>query len=86
MNLLQENHNVEEKELNETANNISNSQEAIVIIRRYEDIVKTQNKKSIGCIGKQGGILKNFKDIENIADISVKADQRYILKFRFISF
>ena len=52
MNLLQENHNVEEKELNETANNISNSQEAIVIIRRYEDIAKTQNKQSIGCIGK----------------------------------
>ena len=83
---MQENHDVEEKELNETANNISNSQEAIVIIHRYEDIVKTQNKKSIGCIGKQGGLLKNFKDTENIADISVKADQRYILKFHFTSF
>ena len=83
---MQENHDVEEKELNETANNISNSQEAIVIIRRYEDIAKTQNKQSIGCIGKQGGLLKNFKDTENIADISVKADQRYILKFHVISF
>ena len=40
----------------------------MVIIRRYEDIIKTQNKKAIGYIAKQGEILKNFKDTQNFFD------------------
>ena len=40
LNLLQENDNVEEQELNETVKNANNSQEVIVMIRRYEDIIK----------------------------------------------
>ena len=84
-NSLQENDNVEEKELNETANNINNSQEAIVTICSYEDIIKTQDKKVIRYISKHGELLKKFKDTENFF-MSVKADQGYILKFHFISF
>ena len=53
VNLLQENDDVEEQGLNKTANNVSNSQETILIIRRYKDIIKTQNKKTIRYIGKQ---------------------------------
>ena len=49
---LQENDDVDEVGLNETANNVNNSQEAIIIIHLYDDIVKTQNKKAIGYIGK----------------------------------
>ena len=40
LNLLQENDNIEEQELNETVKNAYNSQEVIVMIRRYEDIIK----------------------------------------------
>ena len=39
---------VEEKGHNEKANNVYNFQEAIAIIRRYEEIIKTRNKKTIG--------------------------------------
>ena len=46
LNLLQENDDVEKRVLNETANNVNNSQEAKRLINRYEDIIKTQNKKS----------------------------------------
>ena len=60
LNSLQENDNVEEQELNETANNVNNSQEAIVMIRCYEGIIKMQNKKAKGYIGKQGELLKKF--------------------------
>ena len=35
LNSLYENDNVEEQELNETVNYVNNSQEAIVMIRRY---------------------------------------------------
>ena len=46
LNSSQENDDVEEQGLIEAANNVNNSQEAIQIINRYEDIIKTQNKKS----------------------------------------
>ena len=44
---LKENDDVEEQGLNETVKNVNNSQEAIIIINSYEDIIKTQNKKAI---------------------------------------
>ena len=68
LNSLKENDDVEEQGLNETANNVNNSQEAITVVHRYEEIIKTQNKKTIGYTGKQGELLKKFKDIENFFD------------------
>ena len=47
LNLLKENHDV-----NITVNSVHNSQETVVIIRCYEDIIKTQNKKAIAYITK----------------------------------
>ena len=44
-NSLKENDDVEEQRLNETANYVNNHQEAILIICRYEETIKTQNKK-----------------------------------------
>ena len=64
LSLLQENNDVEEQGLNETTNNVNNFQEAIKIINHYEDIIK----KTIGYIGKQGELLKRFKDTENFFD------------------
>ena len=51
---------------NETPNNASNPHEFMLIIYCYEDIIKTQNKKAIGCIGNQGQRLKKFKDTEHV--------------------
>ena len=47
LNLLKENDDV-----NITVNSVHNSQETVVIIRCYEDIIKTQNKKAIAYITK----------------------------------
>ena len=58
-NSLQENDNVEEQGINEIVNNVNNSQEAILIIYRYE---------KQGKYGKQGQILKKFKNTENFFD------------------
>ena len=52
LNSLQENNDVEEQEFNKAANNVNNSQEVIVIIHCYKDIIKTQIKKAIVYIGK----------------------------------
>ena len=65
LNSLQENDNVKEQGLNERANNVNNSQEAILVIHRYEDIIKTQNEKRMSYIGKQGQLLQKIKDTEN---------------------
>ena len=54
---MKENNDIEDKGLNETGNNLNNSQEAIILIRRYEEIIKTQNKKAIRYTGKQGELL-----------------------------
>ena len=68
LNSLQGNDDVEEQGLNKTANNVNNSQDTKLIIRRYEDIIKIQNKKALGYIGKQGQLLKKFKGIEHFFD------------------
>ena len=41
LNSLQENNDIEEQGLNKTANNVNKFQEALLTIRRYEDIIKT---------------------------------------------
>ena len=68
LNLLQENDDVVEQGLNKRANNVNNFQKAIKIINRFEDIIKTQNIKAMGYIGKEGELLKKFKDTENFFD------------------
>ena len=54
LNQLQQNDDVEEQGLNKTASNVKNYQKAILIVHRNKDIIKTQNKKAIKRIGKQG--------------------------------
>ena len=68
MNSLKQNDDVEERGLNKTVNNVNNSQEAKVIIRRYKDIIKTQNKKAVEDISTQGELLKKFNDTQNFFD------------------
>ena len=57
---MQENDDVKEQRLNEIANNVNNSQEVRCIVNRYEGIIKTQNAKATGYIGKQGDLLKKL--------------------------
>ena len=71
---MQENDDVEEQGVNKTANNVNNSSEAVLIIRCYKDIIKTQNKKAIGYIGKQGQLLKCSKIQNSFLIMLVKAD------------
>ena len=54
---------LEEHGFNETANKVNNPQEAMIITCRYKDIIKSQNKKAIGYIGKQQHLLKNLRTI-----------------------
>ena len=64
LSLSKENDDVQEQELNETGNATNELEEAIILIHQYEDIIRTQKKKSIGFIGKCGQLSKKFKDTE----------------------
>ena len=46
LNSFPENNDVEEQGFTAKANNVNNSQEAIQVINRYKDIIKTQIKNN----------------------------------------
>ena len=52
LNYLMENDKFEEPRLEEIASSITDFAEAITMVKRYEDMIKTQNKKVINLVGK----------------------------------
>ena len=58
---LKENDNLEEPDIDATADTITYTLETIRIIQSYEEIMKTQNKRALG---KQGQLLKKFRETE----------------------
>ena len=86
LNSLQENDDAEEQGLNETANNVKNSKEAILMTNRYEGIIKTQNEKAIGYNGKQGQLFKKFKDTENFCNNVGHSRSTTYFKYLFINY
>ena len=61
LNSLRESDTVEEREID--INNIIDQEEAIDIIKHYEEIIKMRNKKkTITYEEVQGQMLKRFKD------------------------
>ena len=60
LNLLKESDIVDKQEFN--IQNIIDQRETIDIIKRYEEIIKTGNKKTIRYEAMQGQMLKKFKD------------------------
>ena len=68
VNSLKKNDDAEEQGLCKTVNNVSNSQETIIVICCSKDIFKTQNKKARGYIGKQGELLNKVKNTKNVFD------------------
>ena len=60
LNLLKKSDIVDKQEFN--IQNIIDQRETIDIIKRYEEIIKTGNKKTIRYGAMQGQMLKKFKD------------------------
>lgn len=51
LNFLKENNNLEETDLDATTDAITDPKEAVRIIQRYEEIIKTKNIRVIGYVG-----------------------------------
>ena len=86
LNSWQENDDVEEQGLKGTANNANNSQKATLIINHQENIIKTQNQKTIEYIGKQGQLLKKVKDTEHCFDNVVQSRSTVYFKISLNKF
>ena len=49
-------------ELNEEVRNAKETRDGIALVKKYENVLKGTNKKIINIVGKQGEILKRFRD------------------------
>ena len=65
-NSLRKSDTAEEQEFN--IQNIINQREDIDIMKHYEEIIKTGNKKTIRYETKQGQMLKTFKEKERLIE------------------
>lgn len=50
--------------LNEVVRNANQANEVILVIKKYKLLLKGENRKMIGMMGKQGELLKRIKETE----------------------
>ena len=55
-------------ELNEKVRNAKEPKDGIALDKKYEDLLKGANKKIINIVGKQGELLKHFRDEDEFFD------------------
>ena len=67
------NENIDKEELITSADRVKNCQEALKIIKEYEDIVKTSKRNIICFVCRQNKVFRKFKEnrkIKNLAEQS----------------
>ena len=62
MDSLVYNENINTEDLDERGNRVENYEEAVDIIKKYEDIIKTNKKKIIFLAYQQGKVFRKFKE------------------------
>ena len=58
----------ENANLNEEVKNAKSLNERISLVQKYENLLKGANKKIINIVGKQGELLKRFKEEDEFFD------------------
>lgn len=86
LNSLMKKNKMEEQGLEEMANIIADPKEAIRMIKQYEQMIKTQNKKVINIFGRQGQLLKKFKDNKNLFKTTCQSKSTIYFKIRLNKF
>ena len=49
-------------QINEEVKNAKELKDGMALVKKYEDLLKGANKKNINIVGKQGELLKRFKE------------------------
>ena len=55
-------------ELNEEVRNAKKPKDGICLVKKYEDLLRAANRKIVNIVGKQGELLKIFRDAEEFFD------------------
>ena len=55
-------------EFNEEVRDAKEQQDGIDLVKKYEDLFRGANKKIINILGKQGELLKRFRDEDDFFD------------------
>ena len=61
---------VEFDDLNKEAEEVQDPEKAVIIIKRYENIIKTKRKGIINVAYHQGQVFKRFKEKEKFAKLA----------------
>ena len=61
--------NLEVDDLNKEAEEVQNPEKTVKIIKRYEDIIKTERKRILNVAYHQGQVFKIFKEKEKFAKL-----------------
>ena len=59
----------ENEELNQMAQNVTNEEQAISVVKDYELIIRSKNKGILTVAYKQGVFFKKFKDSKNFEQV-----------------
>ena len=57
------------EDLNKEAEEVQDLERAAKIIKRYEDIIKTKNKRIINVVYHQGQVFKRFKEKDKFTEL-----------------
>ena len=76
----------ENTNLNEEVKNVKSLNERISLVQKYENLLKGTNKKIIKIVGKQGKLLKRFKEEDEFSNsVGLSISNRYF-KMRLFKF
>ena len=76
----------ENTNLNEEVKNVKSLNERISLVQKYENLLKGTNKKIINIVGKQGKLLKRFKEEDEFSNsVGLSKSNRYF-KMRLFKF
>ena len=76
----------ENAKLNEEVKNVKSLSEGISRVQKYENLLKGANKKIINIVGKQGEVLKRFKEEDKFFDsVGLSKSNKYF-KMRLFKF
>ena len=70
----------------EEAKNAKDLKDCIVSVKKYEDLLKSSDKKIINIVAKQGELLKSFKDSDEFFDSVDQSRSNIYFKIRLYKF
>ena len=73
-------------ELNDEVQSVKEPKETVSLFKKYEELLKGENRKTINMLGKQGELLKRFKENDDSLVVLTSADLIFISRYVCINF